>query len=811
MSYELRVKGLPRLRRGCGRWSPVGVAVLLAVAVLSIGARAASDSSGTITAPIGDATTAVGPVIERTVDEPRETKSRGVDMAKAEAEVQDRYAGAHPEIQEYILWTARQFGRRSMWLNEDAFVDLSDAKREKRVQYLATLLSESDYGRHLCRGLAEASALKDERLVPGLMKVAGYQRESGNYDCRPKWIAVSALARQESDQAVPLLISLVDHGNQNTRKWARAALARKTGQDFKEDKEAWRNATGVPAANTESTSSPDLKVSSSSTNSFAWQQKGRYEAPDFDAFFPDDSSGGATLDALWKSKDKDSRKEDEILDTVRSGLRRTGEHRTSILRWIGNKYIWGESPQHPYAIEIMYHAADFSGERADPYGTRHYAVYFGLSVVRPKTPPILRTLVDLCMRIDDPNDLGRVAWGATSQQAELIAYLRPYQESTDPAIRAKAEVCRQIFVGELKAFAWAQDRAKARAEETYTEQLPEIKDTLSNGNTEQRKTALRLILVERLTLIMDDAFIAAFAACSEDADAGVRNSVAKLAGGRWLWSAQKQQPEAISLMLRLSHDESREVRYSAVYYGLSTVRRKSTDVIRRLLEMAFEDREPNLYGRIAWGLSRDQESVAVILEGYINGGDADAAGYAREVFTDMAGRAYVGPHAEPQPAMVNGKLSQWHISEGHFDITNATIEATGTENCIWLTTPYEDFDMRFSATKSAKSDFRVNIGAPSVTTTRRHGFFYQVLIPWEGGDSRVDYFSAGRCTHIKRGFKNIIKPRYDVRMKVEDGVLRVWIDNALHITCPLPNYKKGFIGFGTMTGVRVEDFEMDEG
>jgi hypothetical protein len=37
---------------------------------------------------------------------------------------------------------------------------------------------------------------------------------------------------------VPLLISLVDHGNQNTRNWAQAALARLTGQDFKQDKQA---------------------------------------------------------------------------------------------------------------------------------------------------------------------------------------------------------------------------------------------------------------------------------------------------------------------------------------------------------------------------------------------------------------------------------------------------------------------------------------------------------------------------------------------------------------------------------------------
>lgn len=170
----------------------------------------------------------------------RATKSpASLDMKKAEAEVETHYAKAHPEIKEYVLWTARTFGTGGMWLQEDAFSDLSDEAREKRIQYLATLFSEAEYGRHLCAGLADASALKDKRLVPGLIKVAGYHQADRDYDCRAKWMAVAALARQESEEAVPLLIGLVDHGNQNTRNWSRAALSRQTGQDFKQDKRAW--------------------------------------------------------------------------------------------------------------------------------------------------------------------------------------------------------------------------------------------------------------------------------------------------------------------------------------------------------------------------------------------------------------------------------------------------------------------------------------------------------------------------------------------------------------------------------------------
>jgi hypothetical protein len=161
------------------------------------------------------------------------------DFEKAKVEVVAKYSKAHPEVQEYIVWTARQFGPGGLWLNEDAFAELSDGERDKKVVYIAALLEDSEYDRHLCGKLAEAGSLKDKRLVPGLMRVAGYHQEGVDYDCRAKWMATAALARQESEEAVPLLITLVDHGNQNTRMWARAALARITGQDFKQDKEAW--------------------------------------------------------------------------------------------------------------------------------------------------------------------------------------------------------------------------------------------------------------------------------------------------------------------------------------------------------------------------------------------------------------------------------------------------------------------------------------------------------------------------------------------------------------------------------------------
>lgn len=162
-----------------------------------------------------------------------------LDTDAAAEEVSSAYGKAEPEVQEFIKHTIRSFGPGGLWLNENAYADLKPEEREARVGYLVKLLETPEYGRHLCSALAEASALKDAKLVPGLKRIAAYQVDGKDYDCRPKWIAIAALARQESPDAVPLLVSLVDHGNQNTRFWARAALARMAKADFKADKQAW--------------------------------------------------------------------------------------------------------------------------------------------------------------------------------------------------------------------------------------------------------------------------------------------------------------------------------------------------------------------------------------------------------------------------------------------------------------------------------------------------------------------------------------------------------------------------------------------
>jgi len=323
---------------------------------------------------------------------------------------------------------------------------------------------------------------------------------------------------------------------------------------------------------------------------FAWQRTDRYVAPDPDGFFPDDAEAGQRLDALFKAVDKDRRSDEQILSTVRQGLRRTKEYRTNILRWIGNRYVWGEDPQNAEAIEIMYHAVAME---------RHYAIYFGLSVVKDKTPNILRALAEICMQGED---VGRITWGVGAQRDELVAYIKPYLDDPDPQKRETASALVQHFAGKLDFDRHKEEKRLEQAKVDFADQLPQFKQTLLTGDSRARREVLTTIARERLAALLDDSFVPAFQACGADPDRKVRNEVARMAGGRWVWGAQEQDPNAVALMLKLASDEVRGVRSDAVYYGLSVVRDKTEPVIRRLVELALSDHENNLYGRIVWGL-----------------------------------------------------------------------------------------------------------------------------------------------------------------------------------------------------------------
>ncbi len=368
----------------------------------------------------------------------------------------------------------------------------------------------------------------------------------------------------------------------------------------------------------------------------AWQQLEPYRPPDFEAYFPDDPAGAEVLDAHFDANTLRDLEPELFLSTVRAGLRRTRNHRTILLSQVGNLLIWGQEPQHADAIELCYHAADFSPGAAR-YGTRHYAVYFGLSVVKQKTPAILRTLAELCIEIDDPNDLGRVAWGAADQMDQLLPLIEPYLASDTPWVRAKAAALGRIFRGELGAFEWAAERCKEPPRPRPWDELPEVRRGLRQGTSAERLALLERIAAEELTQRMNESYIADFAVAATDPDPAVRRQVAKRVGNTWIWRAgwHRIHAGAVDLMLEMSRDPDPDVRHEAVYYGLSTYRGERDDVLLRLVDLALDPGAARSHGRILWSLERYGERLRTHLESELRGADEQRAQSAYALYAEV--------------------------------------------------------------------------------------------------------------------------------------------------------------------------------
>jgi len=71
---------------------------------------------------------------------------------------------------------------------------------------------------------------------------------------------------------------------------------------------------------------------------------------------------------------------------------------------------------------------------------------------------------------------------------------------------------------------------------------------------------------------------------------------------------------AIALLSGMLKDSDRDVRYNAVYHGLSTIRERSDEQVSELLLLILDDREWNLFSRVVWGLQDNKDQVRKILD-----------------------------------------------------------------------------------------------------------------------------------------------------------------------------------------------------
>lgn len=367
------------------------------------------------------------------------------------------------------------------------------------------------------------------------------------------------------------------------------------------------------------------------------KKQGTYSQPiDYSSpatFFPDDPEADRELEVLLVNKDSIFHPPPygEWLDIIRRGFQRASVDKEGLLSTIGYKYIQRQSPPTQLALDIIYYAS------FDPNLTRA-AVYNGLSVAKPKSEKILKRLVDIAMEY---RQLGRIAWGVKDQKEDFLKLLEPYLNSPDSEKRKRAEIVKKVIEGKIDGREFSrkwelkrreqklkQDAAKVREE--FARQLPEIKQALLSGDSSSRLDELHRIEQHRLYLVLDESFFPAFQKCAEDKDIRVRKTTATILGRYWIWGKKPQSQKAVKIMMELSKDDDAEVRHKAVYYGLSVVRDKNDEVLKRLVDIAMHTKNYDTYERICWGLRGDRDIVQKALLEYL-----DRKEYDRQLLTNF--------------------------------------------------------------------------------------------------------------------------------------------------------------------------------
>ncbi|MEZ6019291.1 MAG: hypothetical protein R3F17_04080 [Planctomycetota bacterium] len=295
-----------------------------------------------------------------------------------------------------------------------------------------------------------------------------------------------------------------------------------------------------------------------------------------------------------------------------------------MLVWVGEKYIWEKNPQNPQAIELMWHASD-PRPAADAWGTRHHAVYFGLSVVKPKTPALLAQMARLAMASEDPALLARIAWGCSAEAEALIARFAPFEAAPEPSVAARAQLMTGLLRGKGSAFQWFKARDAARLEPRWSDDVAGHKARFAEWPRDARAAWLASIVNRRDVLAMAAEDLDWAAHLAQDGDAAVRQQVARLLGMRLACEPELRGLAAFDALSQLASDADEGVRYAALYHGLCAAPTARPEWIGLLLAAHREHDHAAWRGPIEDALAYCKDAVPAALEALAGARDGDGA------------------------------------------------------------------------------------------------------------------------------------------------------------------------------------------
>jgi hypothetical protein len=207
-----------------------------------------------------------------------------------------------------------------------------------------------------------------------------------------------------------------------------------------------------------------------------------------------------------------------------------------------------------------------------------------------------------------------------------------------------------------------------------------VQEMLVTGPPQLKLHSLAMISQGNIPGEVDESFLPGLRVCSDDSALPVRSVTAQLLGQYFVQGKENPNPEAVELLIKLSKDDSPDVRYKAVYHGLTQIENKSDETLIRLIDIATTDRE-SLYDRIVESLQTDHERVAVILDQKLIDG-SDIAVF--EIYEDLTGQEPANadkylemPSSRPRLFIFSGDGSDPEAYKAELE---KTLKSEGVEN-----------------------------------------------------------------------------------------------------------------------------------
>ncbi len=160
-----------------------------------------------------------------------------------------------------------------------------------------------------------------------------------------------------------------------------------------------------------------------------------------------------------------------------------------------------------------------------------------------------------------------------------------------------------------------------------------MQEALNTGSSHMKMHALNMIIKDKVETGIDDSFLPALKTCAADETMPIRALTARALGQKFVVGREYPNNETLTLLMKLAEDEAKDVRFNAIYYGLTQVKNKTPELAEFLIDYIANNRDDLLFDRIIVSLSNYKPQVTEILNQKLKGEDSISYYEIYEEFT----------------------------------------------------------------------------------------------------------------------------------------------------------------------------------